>query len=277
MSQPVPVISVGATDASGNEYLRDPIVFTITRSGSTTGSITINLGWSGTAILGTDYTVTATGGTLGGSGTTITLAAGVTSATITVTPTDDTTVESTETVTLTLNSRTGYALGTPTAANGSIIDNDGSATVSIAATDNAGAEQGSDPIVFTVTRGGNIWSNVVVNLGWTRTATFGTDYTATVTGGTLAANGLTLTLAPGADIGDGHVDPGRRCRRRGDRDADRDPAAGTGYTVGTPSARERVDRRQRHRRGRRPWQRPTRPAPSRAATRSSSRSRARRA
>ena len=95
VSQPVPVISVGVTDASGNEYLRDPIVFTITRSGSTTGSITINLGWSGTAVLGTDYTVTATGGTLGGSGTTITLAAGVTSATVTVTPTDDTTVEST--------------------------------------------------------------------------------------------------------------------------------------------------------------------------------------
>ena len=67
VSQPVPVISVGATDASGNEYLRDPIVFTISRSGSTTGSITINLGWSGTAVFGTDYTVTATGGTLGGT------------------------------------------------------------------------------------------------------------------------------------------------------------------------------------------------------------------
>jgi hypothetical protein len=82
-------------------------------------------------------------------------------------------------------------------ASGSITDNDGSSTVSVAVTDSSGAEQGSDPIAFTITRGGNIWSSIVVNLRWSGTATLGSDYTLTASGGTLAANGLSITLAPG--------------------------------------------------------------------------------
>ena len=103
-------VTVDATDPTGVEQGADPIVFTITRTGSS-ATIVVALGWSGTAIRGTDYTITATGGTLAADGLSITLGPGVTSATITATPVNDTTVESTETVTLTLGSGSGYTVG----------------------------------------------------------------------------------------------------------------------------------------------------------------------
>ena len=84
------MISVVATDASGAELGQDPIVFTVTRSVTTAGTLAVSLAWSGTAAA-TDYTVTATGATL--SGTTLTFAAGASTATITVKPVDDTVAE----------------------------------------------------------------------------------------------------------------------------------------------------------------------------------------
>ena len=44
---------------------------------------------------------------------------------------------------------------TPSSASGTIADNDAAPTVSVAATDANGSEQGPDPIVFTVTRSAN--------------------------------------------------------------------------------------------------------------------------
>ncbi len=45
-----------------------PLVFSVARSGSTSGSVVIGLTWGGTAVFETDYTVTATGGTLASNG-----------------------------------------------------------------------------------------------------------------------------------------------------------------------------------------------------------------
>jgi hypothetical protein len=69
-----------------------------------------------------------------------------------------------------------------------VRDNDGSATVSVTATDAAGAEQAADAIAFTP--GGNVWSSVVVNLARAGTATSGSDYTVSATGGTLSGKAL---------------------------------------------------------------------------------------
>ena len=57
----------------------------------------MNLTWSGTATYGTDYTVTASGGTLSANGQQLTLASGASTATLTVTPVDDPAAEATET------------------------------------------------------------------------------------------------------------------------------------------------------------------------------------
>jgi Ca2+-binding RTX toxin-like protein len=80
------------------------LFYTFTRTGSTTNTLTVNYTIGGTATNGNDYS---------NVGTSVTFAAGSSTATVTVDPTADTTVESDETVFLTLASGTGYTIGTP--------------------------------------------------------------------------------------------------------------------------------------------------------------------
>lgn len=89
--------------------------FTVTRSGNTTGAVTVNYTMSGGASNGTDYTQ------LPGS---VTLAAGVTLGMIPVLPVDDQAVEGNESVVTTLNPNAAYTLGSPSSATVTITDND---------------------------------------------------------------------------------------------------------------------------------------------------------
>src|SRR5439155_5115491 len=73
----LPTVTVTATDANASEAGADPGVFTITRTGSNTASLTVNFALSGTAANGTDYN------SLGSS---VTIPAGAGTATVTVTP-----------------------------------------------------------------------------------------------------------------------------------------------------------------------------------------------
>ncbi|WP_149988954.1 hypothetical protein, partial [Microcystis aeruginosa] len=68
----------------------------------------------GTATFSTDYTQTGAASYTATTGT-VNFVAGSSTATVTVDPTADTTVESNETVALTLTSGTGYTVGTTTA------------------------------------------------------------------------------------------------------------------------------------------------------------------
>ena len=131
-------MNVNATDATGAETGADPIVLTLTRSGATTGSLAVNVAWSGTASAA-DYTLAASGG--GASGSTVTFAAGSATVTLTLTPVDDSAVEGSETLTLSVLSGAGYTPGTPASATGSIADNDTVAppSVSVISTDGAGS------------------------------------------------------------------------------------------------------------------------------------------
>src|SRR5262249_3849147 len=104
-----PSVSVAGTDLNGAEQAQDPIVFTITRSNNLAGPITINFTWGGTSTFGTDYTVLASTGTLAPNGSTLTLAGGVSSVTLTVRPADDSVIESPETGILTIGSGNGAA------------------------------------------------------------------------------------------------------------------------------------------------------------------------
>lgn len=100
-----PSVTVNATDASGAETAADPIVFTFTRSGSTSSSLAVNVAWSGSAT-SADYSISVAGGTL--SGSVLTFAAGSVNVAVTVTPIDDTAVEGSETVTLSAVAGSGY-------------------------------------------------------------------------------------------------------------------------------------------------------------------------
>jgi len=107
-----PVVSVVASDPSASEEPVTTGTFTFTRSGPTTGALTVNFTVGGTASDGTDYA------SIGGS---VTIPAGASSVTVTVTPVADGLVEGAETVVVTLGSG-GYAIGSPDEATVTITD-----------------------------------------------------------------------------------------------------------------------------------------------------------
>lgn len=96
------LLTVAVSPASSVENVGTQLVYTFTRSGSyTTGNVTVNFTVGGTAIFGTDYSQSgaATFSTTAG---TVLIPDGVSSATVTITPTGDVLVEGDETVILTI-------------------------------------------------------------------------------------------------------------------------------------------------------------------------------
>jgi hypothetical protein len=234
-----PSLSAAVSDGTGSETAGDAIVFTVTRAGSTAGTTAVNLTWGGTATLTTDYAVavSGTGVTLSPNSLTLTFAAGATTATLTLTPVDDSAVEGSESVTMTIAAGSGYTVGTPSSASGTIADNDSAPSLSAAVTDGAGSEP-ADPIVFTVTRALNTGGTTAVTLTWGGTAALTTDYTVAVSGAgvTLSLNSLTLTFAAGATTATLTITPVNDSIVEPNETVTMTIAAGSGYTVGTPSS-----------------------------------------
>jgi hypothetical protein len=112
---PVPTVTITASDATGAEPGSDTGQWTIRRSGSTNASLTVNYTVGGTATAGTDYAA------LGSSAT---IPAGSSNATLTLTPVDDTTAEGPETVIVSLTANAAYALGWPDSATVTIADDE---------------------------------------------------------------------------------------------------------------------------------------------------------
>ncbi len=112
----VPVVTIAATKPSANENGTAAGEFTVSRSGDTFGPLTVNYGVSGSATNAVDYSP------LLGS---VVIPAGAASVTIPLVPLADTTIEPTETVTLTLAEGAGYALGAAVSATVSIADSPG--------------------------------------------------------------------------------------------------------------------------------------------------------
>ncbi len=182
----LPTVTVTASDASAGEP-SNPGVFTFTRTGSTTNALTVNYVVSGTASSGSDYTAL---------GTSVTIPAGSASVTRTVTPIDDTTVESNETVILTLATNAAYTVGIPSSATVAIADNDAAPsplpTVTVASTDPSAAEP-SNVGVFTITRTGSTTNALTVNYAVSGSATSGSDYTSLGTSVTIPAGSASAT------------------------------------------------------------------------------------
>ena len=116
-SSTLPSVTISATDNTATEAGSTTGYYTVSRTGSTTSSLTVYYSKTGTAISGTDYS------SLSGS---VTIPAGSSSTTITVTPIDDTAVEGSETVILTITSNSAYTIGSPGSATVTITDNDSS-------------------------------------------------------------------------------------------------------------------------------------------------------
>ena len=122
IAEQTPLITFNVSPASVTEDGTTNLVYTFTRTGNITNALTVNFGVGGTATLGNDYTqsgATSFTSTLGS----ISFEKGITTATLKIDPTADTTVESDETVILTLATGTGYVIGTPS-VTGTIVNDD---------------------------------------------------------------------------------------------------------------------------------------------------------
>ncbi|MFM6252659.1 MAG: hypothetical protein ACKPEQ_26525, partial [Dolichospermum sp.] len=146
-SPTLPSITLAVSPSSVTEDGTTNLVYTFTRTGSTTSALTVNYSIAGTADA-TDYT-----GATPGTGKTITFAAGSATATLTIDPTADTTIEANETVALTLATGTGYAIGTATAVTGTIT-NDDLPSITLAVAPASVTEDGTGNLVYTFSRTG---------------------------------------------------------------------------------------------------------------------------
>src|SRR5688500_2336073 len=104
-------------DGAGN------LVYTFTRNGVLSSGLTVNFSIGGTAGFGTDYGQSGAASFTPPTGT-VTFIAGSPTATITVDPTADGAAELDETVILTVTAGTGYNVGAPSAATGTIVNDD---------------------------------------------------------------------------------------------------------------------------------------------------------
>jgi hypothetical protein len=217
-SNGLPLVTVAATDAAASETGPDTGTFTITRTGSTAAALTVNYAMSGTATNGTDYT------SLSGS---VTIAAGSATATVTLTPIDDSAFEGNETAILTISANAAYAVGSPGSATVTIADNDSAPTVTVAATDAAASETGPDTGTYTITRTGSTAAALTVNYAMSGTATNGTDYTTLSGSVTIAAGSATATVT---------LTPIDDSAFEGSETAILTISANAAYTVGSPSS-----------------------------------------
>jgi hypothetical protein len=238
----LPTVSVTATDAAGAEKASDPIVFTVSRTGSTAAALAIQMSFGGTASA-SDYTISVSGGSY--SGGVLTIASGASAAVVTLRPVDDTAAESSESVTLSILAGTAYNRGTATSATGTIADDDTvtpppptTPVVSIVVTDPYGAENPLDPIVFVITRTGRTDTAITIQLSWFGTATFGAgkDYTVSATGGTLNNKQTAITLAAGVTSATIVVTPVRDSKSEAPETVTLSLGTGSGYTLSGPTS-----------------------------------------
>lgn len=164
--KPVVSLQVAAPNAVENGA---PAGFVVSRTGTPTGDLTVFYTVTGTAAAGTDYVA------LGGS---VVIPDGASSAPLAVTPIDDSLVEGTEIVTVTLSTNANYIRTTVAAditGTVNLLDDD-ITTVTVVATDAAASEAGADPGVFTIARTGSTAQPLTVNYALSGSAAQGVDY-----------------------------------------------------------------------------------------------------
>jgi alpha-tubulin suppressor-like RCC1 family protein len=214
----LPVVTLSASDPTATEAGRTTGTFTVTRTGTITTPLTVRLSYGGTSTKGLDRNALPLS---------IVIPAGAASATITVTPIDDSIAEPAETVIATLSTGAGYTMGAAKIATVTIQDNDSvvptTPVVSLVATDPTATEAGATTGTFTLTRTGTTTVPLSVALTYSGTSTKGLDrnllpLTVVIPAGVPSA---TITVTP---IDDNVVEPNETVIAT--------ISAGTAYTLG---------------------------------------------
>jgi hypothetical protein len=176
----VPTLAITSVSLNEGNAGTTPFVFTVSLSAASSQEVTVAYGTSpGTATAGSDYTTT--------SGT-LTFTPGSTTRFVTVQVAGDTTNEPNEAFSVNLAAPVNATLGTA-AGTGTIQNDDGVPSLTVAGVSANEGNAGTTPFVFTVNLSAASSQPVTVAYGTgTGTATAGSDYTAT---------SGTLTFAPG--------------------------------------------------------------------------------
>ena len=168
MTQPSfdkPRISVLASDAFAAEG-GDAGLLTINRIGtSTTDPLLVNLAWSGSGV--DDFT---------GLPTSVTIPAGQASVAVTVTPTDDLTVEVRKQLSLAIVADTDYTISTQNGSADAQVDDNDLTVVTVKTIDGSASEAERDMGVFRIERTGSTAQALTVYYGLAGTAYNGADY-----------------------------------------------------------------------------------------------------
>ncbi|MEE4356355.1 MAG: Calx-beta domain-containing protein, partial [Desulfococcaceae bacterium] len=160
-------VSLDIDSATVSETGEGTALVTATLSKATDHDVTVGLTFSGTAVSGSDYSA---------AGNSIFISQGSTAGSIKITVADDSIVEGDETLTVNASSIVGASQGTPLADSLTIIDND-LTSVTLGVSGSPFSENGgSADLVATLTAPSA--NNVIVDLAFAGSATFGTDYTA---------------------------------------------------------------------------------------------------
>jgi uncharacterized protein YhjY with autotransporter beta-barrel domain len=215
---PPPSVSIAVSPASVSEDGATNLTYTVTRSLNLSSPTLVSLTQGGTATSGVDFT---------GAPATINIPAGATTATFTIDPSVDGTVENNETVTFTVVAGTGYTVGAPSTATGTILNDDVPA-VTVSVSPAAVAEDGAPNLIYTFTLNqANPGSATSINYTIGGTAANGTDY---------AAIASPLVIPAGNTTGTVTVNPTADTNIEADETVTLTLAAGSGYTVGVPNA-----------------------------------------
>jgi Ca2+-binding RTX toxin-like protein len=216
----LPNITLTVAPSSVLEDGTPNLIYTFTRTGAITNALTVNYGITGTATNGTDYATI---------GTSVNFAANSATATVTVNPTVDTTIENNETVALTLATGTSYTIGTTTAVTGTITNDDGP-TISLGLNYSAISEDSPSNFIYTFTRTGATTNSLTVNYSIAGTA-LSTDYTGATPG-----ISKTITFAAGSATATLTLDPTADTTLEPNETVILQLVSGTGYTIVTTAA-----------------------------------------
>ena len=172
---PAATLSINSPSVNEGDSGSTNLTFTVTLDPTSASQVTVDYAdaGTGTATSGTDYTALTAG--------TLTFAAGVSSQTITVSVTGDTTHESHETVEITLSNPTNATISTTAGTGTGTIRDDENPTFTVNSPTVTEGDSGSTNMTFTVSLSPASRQRVRVVFGITGgTATCGTDYTTTL-------------------------------------------------------------------------------------------------
>ena len=229
-----PFVTVTASPSSVLEDGLTNIIYTFTRTGSTADALTVYFDASGTATYLADYTISGTDGFNGTHGIVL-IPAGSTTAQLTVDPTPDTSEEVDDTLILTVTSGDGYTVGNPSAATGTITNDDTvTPSVTVSVSPSSVLEDGLTNLVYTFTRSGSTTEQLTVNFNVSGTALYIADYMQT---GAASFNSLsgTVVIPEGSTTAQVTVDPTPDLFEEADDTLILTVTTGTGYTVGSQS------------------------------------------